>query len=169
MPLTEANEVLRIQVRFTNFGEDRIMSNAFEPTLRQNWMLSTHRQRVDPKDAHTRYTSIAGDTGKCLESAGTWGISIGDINAQEFDGQYMQALDDEGTVTYDDGETLTNPRDHASADFRALAGGGQARKMRKDIAHDLRDRAMARRCLFFDTTTYSRPMWVHMGATATSS
>lgn len=119
-PIDDVDEVLNRQVPSVlwDHAQGRPMSTAFSPSTRDVGMMSTLRGRVDPQEAHRRYTEDLG-----YESLGTWGVQVG--HAQDLNLECV-----------DDGEIGALPSDHASVDFKSLSRGA-----RKVAGRKLRDLA----------------------------
>lgn len=127
--LTSADLVLLRQALPTFLKSDGTMSSQlFAPSSADKddrLLVSTLHGRVDPEEAHRRHTAAG------HESLGTWGASVGEIEA-------------EGLQSYDDGGLGGNPPDHASIDMTPVT----SRKDRQRRAGNLRDKAVARGVLF---------------------
>jgi hypothetical protein len=122
--LTQTAEVLLRQVHPLQLDEDAVVqSAAFVPGSNDSGLLSTLRESVGPGPAFARWT----DAG--YESAGTWGISVGEAVSAS-----LTCVDDSGRPDV--------PADHASIEFNGLSRKG----MRK-AGRVLRDAALARGCL----------------------
>lgn len=123
--IADLKETLFRQVHPSQFLVDTPSSEAFVPSERDKYLLSTLRERVGPEEAHRRWTEDMQ-----MKSVGTFGISVGEINSHG-----LTAIDD---------AAASAQADHASVDFTAVSSKGK----RKQIGRQLRDAAMARGCLF---------------------
>lgn len=123
--IREASETLLRQVHPSQFPHGEPSSEAFVPSERDKFLLSTLRERVGAQEAYRRWTE---DLKK--ESVGTFGITVGEIES-------------EGLMAVDDADAIAQP-DHASVDFTAVPSKGK----RKQIGRRLRDAAVSRGCLF---------------------
>jgi hypothetical protein len=122
--LEDANETLFRQVHPSQFPNGLPSSEAFVPSERDKYLLSTLRERVGPIEAYRRWTEDLG-----FVSVGTYGITVAEIQT-------------ESLTAIDDAEATSQP-DHASVDFTSVPSKGQ----RKQIGRRLRDAAVARGCL----------------------
>lgn len=122
--LGEASEVLLRQVHPDQYlANGQLSSVAFYPSEVDEGLLSTRRNAIGAEAACVEWL-------KTHLSAGTWGISIDEFNAQ--------------TVECVDDSHLSNmPAGHASADFRHLA-----EKIQKKRGRQLRDAAQNRGVLY---------------------
>lgn len=119
--LTELDEVLLRQVHPEELDEAvGIQSLAFRPGSSHGFLLSTLREAVGPETAFERHVTAG------LESAGTWGVSVGEAEGQSL-------------VCLDDADPPDTPEDHASIDFNVVG-----RKQQVRAARGLRDAALAR-------------------------
>ena len=121
-PLVDPDEILRRQVHPTALKDDGEPNKAaFLPSPSHEFLLSTLRGSVDPREAFQRSLKVGND------SAGTWGIRVG-------------LAIDHHVPCLDDAHLPDAPEDHASIDFRGLSTKGQreqfARKLRDASAQD---------------------------------
>lgn len=127
--LTEPTEVLNRQVHPSQVDDVRGVSKAaFTPTPNDAGMLSTLRGHVDAAEAYRRHVEENG-----LNSAGTWGVSVGEASAAE-------------VPVYCDDCLPEVPPDHASIDFTPHPERPRSRRLR--VADQLRRAAVARGPLF---------------------
>lgn len=124
--ITDRAEVLRRQVHPGLLDPTvGVMKTAFTPSDRDCGLLSTLRGSVDAREAHQRWIAIPGH-----ESAGTWGISVGEAA-------------DLSLPSLDDGHVPGMPRDHASVDFRKHSKG-----LRLQLGRKLRESSVKAGPLF---------------------
>lgn len=120
----DVEEVLRRQVHPSFFDRGEPSSQAFRPTKKDAGCLSTRREAMPPKDAFEAHI----DAG--FASAGTWGISVGEVLAVEL-------------RVVDDSELPSVPPCHAYIDFR-----GKSDKQTERAAKALKRKAITRGCLY---------------------
>lgn len=109
-------EVLNRQIHPTLLHPvQTIMSTAFTPSDGDVGLLSTLRGTVDPAEAHRRWTAKAEQ-----ESAGTWGIKVGDALALNLS-------------CVDDSCLPDSPPDHASVDFNGAPSKGAKRQLGRKL------------------------------------
>jgi hypothetical protein len=101
--LQEQAEVLRRQVHPTFFHNGEITSQAFRPTPSDGGQLSVRRESLSAESAFKDHCETYG-----LESAGTWGISVGEVR-------------EAGARAIDDSAKPDTPKAHAYIDFRSLS------------------------------------------------
>lgn len=132
--LTDLDEVLNRQVHPIHLDEDRgLHKGAFSPTPRDDGMVSTLRGYVSPAEAFRRHTQGSG-----LRSAGTWGVSVGEVNGA-------------GVSAVDDAHVAGMPADHASIDFRRVPEKPRSARLR--VADALRAAAVKRGPLYQPATS----------------
>ena len=100
--LEEQSEVLRRQAHPHFVHNGTISSQAFRPTPGDAGQLSVRRESLSAEDAFKDHCDTYG-----LKSAGTWGVSVGEV---------IEA----GARTIDDSATPDAPKAHAYIDFRSL-------------------------------------------------
>ena len=108
-------------------------SEAFNPSTRDNLLLSTLRESVGPHEAHRRWTDDLG-----YKSVGTFGVSVEEIDGTE---QKMEEGESFSLYAIDDASPVRP--DHASVVFQDMTKG-----QRKQAARKLRDHALERGCLY---------------------
>ena len=114
--ISARSEVLNRQIHPTLLHPvQTVMSTAFTPSDGDAGLLSTLRGTVDPAEAHRRWTD-----NPAQESAGTWGIKVGD--AAELD-----------LPCVDDSCMPDTPDDHASVDFTAFPSKGVKRQLGRKL------------------------------------
>lgn len=122
--LTDTTEVLLRQVHPDEVDEVvGVQSSAFRPGNAHGFLLSTLREAVGPATAFDRHVASG------LDSAGTWGVTVGEAESQSL-------------VCVDDAHLPEVPEDHASIDFNPVG-----RKQQVRAARGLRDAALTRGCL----------------------
>lgn len=123
-PLIDVEEVLLRQVHPDQMQASGIPdSSAFMAKQPHNYLLSTRRESVGARRAYEDWTEVH-------DSAGTYGMSVGEIQAQQ-----LSAFDDSA----DEGM----PEGHASVDFRGVSDGQSKKRARR-----LRDAAVTRGRLY---------------------
>lgn len=121
--LSEKAEQLLRQVHPVQFTVDGGPSSAaFRPNRSDEGLLSTRREHIGAERAYTEWVVSH-------ESAGTWGITVGDV-------------DDASLRAFDDSTEPGQPEGHASVDFTGLTNGAKVKSSRK-----LRERAVEGGCL----------------------
>ena len=119
--IDDPDETLLRQVHPLQMDGDEPTTAAFLPSQNHNFLLSTKRERVGPREACEAHQQIP------LETAGTWGVRVSDAA-------------DASTPAIDDA-AHTGQVDHASLSFLDLPTPGR----RRQSARKLRDAA---RCLY---------------------
>ena len=117
--LEEQLEVLRRQVHPNFVHNGTISSQAFRPTPGDTGQLSVRRESLSAEDAFKDHCDTYG-----LKSAGTWGVSVGEV---------IEA----GVRTIDDSARTDAPKAHAYIDFRSLTASETQKvsKILKSRAH----------------------------------
>lgn len=132
--LTDAGEVLLRQVHPSQCEDGHVNKEAFNPSARDNLHLSALREAVGAAEAYRRWTEVE----KYL-SAGTWGVSVQEVDAQVF--TRHEDREDVSLRAVDDATEALS--DHASIVFSDLS-----KKQRVQAARKLRDAALQRGCLY---------------------
>lgn len=123
--LEDPDELLYRQVHPQFVDEGRVGSQAFRPTKKDEGLLSTSRSSVtDARSAYEHYTGQL-----VLRSAGTWGVSVGEVKGAEL-------------TAYED-PIIEEPADasHASIDFQGF-GESQAKAKSGELARRARERGV---------------------------
>jgi hypothetical protein len=115
-PLEDEAEVLLRQVHPLQYLVDgKLSSVAFYPSEDDQGVMSTRREDIGPERA-------CRDWLEHHESAGTWGVSVGEFAAHTVE-------------TTDDSSLPEQPEGHASADYTHMAEGARRKKGRKIRDH----------------------------------
>jgi hypothetical protein len=123
-PLEDEAEVLLRQVHPLQYLVDGTLSSvAFYPSEDDQGVMSTRRQAIGAERACLDWLEDH-------ESAGTWGVSVGEFAAHTVE-------------TTDDSSLPGQPEGHASADYTHMTGGASRKKGRK-----IRDHAQDRGPLY---------------------